>query len=179
MVATSVIRRWLFAVMTGLGLLGGLVPAVAAPSGAVQLVPIAGTIDEGMAHMVQRAVREASGRRARAIVLDVDSFGGLVSAGTEIRDALIDSPIPVYAYVSRRAWSAGALVTLAAGKIAMAPGSSIGAAEPIPKSVKTVSALRGEFESTAARTGRDRHLAGAMVDATIDVPPYKDRKSVV
>jgi membrane-bound serine protease (ClpP class) len=111
--------------------------------------------------------------------LNVDSFGGLVSAGTEIRDALLDSPLPVYAYVSRRAWSAGALVTLAAAKIVMAPGSSIGAAEPIPKSPKTVSALRGEFESTAARNHRDPRLAGAMVDAGLDVPAYKSPGAIL
>jgi membrane-bound serine protease (ClpP class) len=175
-----VIRRWVFRTLVAWGLLVGLVPAAAgtsqaagAPAAAVEVVSIAGTIDEGMAHMVERAVREASAEHARAIVLDVNSFGGLVSAGTEIRDALIGSQLPVYAYVSQRAWSASALVTLAAAKIAMAPGSSIGAAEPIPKSVKTVSALRSEFESTAAREHRDPRIAGAMVDATLDAPPYK------
>jgi membrane-bound serine protease (ClpP class) len=175
-----VIRRWVFGTLLAWGLLAGLVPAFArtspagsAPPASVEVVPIAGTIDEGMAHMVERAVREATIGHARAIVLDVNSFGGLVSAGTEMRDALIGSPIPVYAYVSQRAWSASALVTLAAAKIAMAPGSSIGAAEPIPKSVKTVSALRSEFESTAARAHRDPRIAGAMVDATLDAPPYK------
>jgi membrane-bound serine protease (ClpP class) len=55
----------------------------------------------------------------------------------------------------------------------MAPGASIGAAQPIPKTVKTVSALRSEFESTASRYHRDAHLAGAMVDATVDAPAYK------
>jgi membrane-bound serine protease (ClpP class) len=163
----------MFAVLLAGGLAGSLFPAGAATGGAVEIVPIAGTIDEGMAHMVERAVREASAARAPAIVIDVDTFGGLVSAGTEIRDALTASEVPVYAYVSERAWSAGALVTLAASKIVMAPGSSIGAAEPIPKSVKTVSALRGEFESTAARFHRDRRLAGAMVDANLDASPYK------
>jgi membrane-bound serine protease (ClpP class) len=167
------VRRWLFAVLIGLGLLGALVRAGVAADGGVEIVPIFGTIDEGMAHMVERAVREAPARHVRALVLEVDSFGGLVSAGTEIRDALIGSHIPVDAYVSQRAWSASALVTLAAGKIAMAPGSSIGAAEPIPKSIKTVSALRAEFESTAARFHRSRRLAGAMVDASLDASPYK------
>ena len=167
------IRRWVFGMLFAWGLLAALVPAAAAPGAPVEIVPIAGTIDEGMAHMVERAVGEALERRAPAVVIDVDSFGGLVSAGTEIRDALIGSRVPVYAYVSQRAWSASALVTLAAAKIAMAPGSSIGAAEPIPKSVKTVSALRGEFESTAARQHRDPRIAGAMVDATLDAPPFK------
>jgi membrane-bound serine protease (ClpP class) len=81
--------------------------------------------------------------------------------------------VPTLAYVSRRAFSAGALITLAARKIVMAPGSSIGAAEPIPKTIKTVSALRAEFASTALRNGRNRLIAEAMVDANVDLPAYK------
>ena len=137
------------------------------------MIPIHGTIDTGMEHLVQRAVADARDRRAKAILLDVNTFGGLVDAATNIRDALYGGGVPVYAYVSERAWSAGALVTLSASKIVMAPGSSIGAAEPIPKTVKTVSALRAEFEATAARGHRDPKIAGGMVDATLAVPPYK------
>jgi hypothetical protein len=168
-----VIRRLVFAAVLVAGLAGSIGPSGAASGGTVQIVPIEGTIDEGMAHMVARAVREAPERHLRAIVLDVNTFGGLVSAGTEIRDAVDASSVPVYAYVSQRAWSAGALVTLAATKIAMAPGSSIGAAEPIPTSPKSVSALRGEFESTAARNHRNPTIAGAMVDAGLNAPQYK------
>lgn len=159
-------------VLTGGALLGA--PAFATPEdGAVVVIPIHGTIDEGMAHVVERSVREAQQMHARAIVLDVDTFGGLVSAATEMRDALLESDIPVDAYVSERAWSAGALVTLSAERIMMAPASSIGAAEPIPKTVKTVSALRGEFETTATRRHRDPTIAGAMVDANVDAPGFK------
>jgi membrane-bound serine protease (ClpP class) len=139
----------------------------------VVVVPIHGTIDTGMAHLVSRAVAEARDARAKAILLDVNTFGGLVDAATEIRDSLYHSTVPVYAYVSERAWSAGALVTLAADKIVMAPGSSIGAAEPIPKTPKTVSALRAEFESEAQRAHRDPEIAAGMVDASLAVPPYK------
>ena len=153
--------------------------ASAAPrGGGVVVIPITGTIDEGMAHLVERAVAEAKDEHARAIVLDVNTFGGLVSAATEIRDALLGSEVPVDAYV-RRAWSAGALVTLAASRITIAPGGSIGDAQPIPKTVKTVSALRSEFESTAARFHRDTRLAGAMVDATVDAPPYKEPGAIL
>ncbi|MBV8600676.1 MAG: ATP-dependent Clp protease proteolytic subunit [Candidatus Eremiobacteraeota bacterium] len=155
-----------------LGAILAVAPAFAAGDEVV-VVPIHGTIDTGMEHLVQRAVADARERKAKAIVLDVNTFGGLVDAATNIRDALYASGIPVYAYVSQRAWSAGALVTLSASKIVMAPGSSIGAAEPIPKTVKTVSALRAEFESTAARGHRDPKIAGGMVDATLAVPPYK------
>ncbi len=139
----------------------------------VVIVPIQGTVDDGMAHLVARAVAEANREHAAAIVLDVNSNGGLVSAGQEIRDSLFDAREPVVAYVSRRAFSAAALVTLAANRIVMAPGASIGAAETIPAEPKFVSAMRAEFESTALRNHRNATIAGAMVDKNVDVPQYK------
>lgn len=169
---TSVIRRLVALALVLFGAVAGVLPALAAGP-TVVVVPISGTVDDGMAHLVERAIGEARERRASAVVLQVNTFGGLVSAGTEIRDAIEHSNVPVYAYVSERAWSAGALVTLAAARISMAPGSSIGAAEPIPKTVKTVSALRAEFESTAAHTHHNPRIAAAMVDASLDVPGYK------
>lgn len=162
-----------------LGALLAFVPVAAAAPGDVVVVPIHGTIDEGMAHMVDRSVNDAEATRAAAIVIDVDTFGGLVSAATEIRDKLLAAPMPVYAFVSGRAWSAGALVTLSANHIAMAPASSIGAAEPIPKTVKTVSALRGEFAATASVRHRNVTLATAMVDANVAAPPYKARGAIL
>lgn len=139
----------------------------------VMIVPITGTVDDGMAHLVQRSVEEANQSHARAIVLDVNSPGGLVSSAFAIRDALFDAQEPVYAYVGHRAYSAAALISLAAGRIVMGPGASIGAAEPIPATVKMISGLRGEFESTAERNHRDPKIAGAMVDKNVDLPQYK------
>ncbi|MDQ6826863.1 MAG: ATP-dependent Clp protease proteolytic subunit, partial [Candidatus Eremiobacteraeota bacterium] len=153
--------------------------AAAAARDTVTVIPIHGTIDEGMAHLVARAVDSAQREGSSAIILDVNTFGGLVSAATEIRDALLASHVRTIAFVSERAWSAGALVTLSAQRIAMAPGSSIGAAEPIPKTVKSVSALRGEFESTAARNHRDPTIAAAMVDVNADAPQYKKTGSIL
>jgi membrane-bound serine protease (ClpP class) len=170
--------RRLSRVICGLAMVGGLAGSLAAavraaPSGEIIVVPIDGTVDEGMAHVVQRAVAQANADHAAGLVLDVNTPGGLVSSAFEIRDALFDAQVPTLAYVSRRAFSAGALITLAARKIVMAPGSSIGAAEPIPKTIKTVSALRAEFASTALRNGRNRLIAEAMVDANVDLPAYK------
>ncbi|GAC1305236.1 MAG: NfeD family protein [Vulcanimicrobiaceae bacterium] len=142
-------------------------------SGRVVVVPISGTVDEGMAHLVERAVREANADRAAALVLDVNTPGGLVNAAFEIRDAMFAARVPTIAYVSQRAYSAGALISLSARTIVMAPGSSIGAAEPIPNDPKHVSALRAEFAATAARNHRDVTLAAAMVDKRVDAPAYK------
>jgi membrane-bound serine protease (ClpP class) len=126
-----VIRRLLCLVLLALGAATGLAPALAAQGDPVVVVPITGTVDEGMASVVQRAVRAAHERHARAIVLDVDTAGGLATAAIQIHDALVSSDVPVYAYISQRAWAAGALIAKSAAKIEMAPGSSIGVVEPV------------------------------------------------
>ena len=172
-------RVGLLAAMTTLGAVLSLVPALAASPGDVVVIPIHGTIDEGMAHLVDRAISGAEASHAQAIVLDVDTFGGLVSAATEIRDRVLATAIPSDAYVSGRAWSAGALVTLSAQRITMAPGASIGAAEPIPTTIKTVSALRGEFSATANVRHRNATLAAAMVDANVPAPGYKNPGAIL
>ncbi len=176
------VRRVLFLVAFVLGtVLDAAHIACAAPSqrGEVVIVPIHGTIDAGVAHLVERSIADAKANGARAVVLDIDTFGGLVSAATEIRDAELGATVPVYAYVGARAWSAGALIALAAERLAMAPGSSIGAAEPIPKTIKTVSALRAEFATTATRRKRDARVAIAMVDVDANADPYNAKGTIL
>src|SRR5581483_3875384 len=167
----SLLRRWVAYGLLTWGIFG--FAAASATVRPVVVVPIEGTVDDGMAHLVARSVELANRENAAAIVLDVNSPGGLVEAAFDIRDALFSAHEPVIAYVGRRAYSAAALITLAANRIVMAPGASIGAAEPIPATVKTISALRGEFESTALRNHRPATVAGAMVDKNVDLPQYK------
>jgi membrane-bound serine protease (ClpP class) len=177
------VRRvfFLLAFIVGLVLDGARVvlaqPAVTAPQ--VIVVPVHGTIDEATAHLVERSIAEAEARRARAVVLDIDTHGGLVSAATEIRDAELRAPIPVDAYVRGRALNAGALIALAAARLEMAPGSAIGAAAPIPATVDNVSALRTTFAATALRRGRNAAVATAMVDADAPAMPYTARGTVL
>jgi membrane-bound serine protease (ClpP class) len=171
------VRPWLWSGLLLCGVTGiAGVPSMGRP---VVIVPITGTVDDGMAHVVERSVAEANEQHAQAIVLDVNSPGGLVEAAFRIRDALFSADEPVDAYVSERAYSAAALIALSASRIVMAPGASIGAAEPVefggavPPSDKIVSALRAEFESTAQRNHYDSKLAGAMVDKNVSIPEYK------
>jgi membrane-bound serine protease (ClpP class) len=164
----------------GLPLVGpGLANAVAPLSdngGAedtIVVIPIEGTIDLGLVPFVQRAIEENPS--AAAVILDVDTHGGRVDAAVQIRDTLLDTDIPVVAFVHRRAISAGALISLAADHIAFAPGGSMGAATPVqmgdgemqPVGEKVVSYMRAEMRATAEATGRDGDLAEAMVDADI------------
>jgi len=179
------LRLAFFTVCAVAGLAAGLVAtavradAPAASAGDVYVVPIHGVVDEGMAHLVQRAVDEANTAHASAVVLDVNTPGGLLDAAFEIRDAMFSAHVPTIAYVSERAYSAGALITLSAQKIVMAPGSSIGAAEPIPNDPKHVSAVRAEFGSTAVRNHRDKTLAEAMVDKNVAAPSYKQAGAIL
>jgi membrane-bound serine protease (ClpP class) len=163
--------------MVGLGLSAFAAPD--APAGGIVVVPISGTVDDGMAHIVERAVEQAQAEHAKAIVLDINTPGGLVSSAFDIRDALIHAGIPTVAYISERAYSAGALISLSCKTIVMAPGSSIGAAEPIPNDPKHVSALRAEFASTAHLNHRNATIAAAMVDKNVDLPAMKKSGAIL
>ncbi len=171
------LRAWLWCSLLLCGL--GGVAGGASFGRPVVVIPITGTVDDGMAHLVERAVNEANSSNARAVLLVVNSPGGLVSSAFRIRDALFSAKEPVDAYIAQRAYSAAALISLSANRIVMAPGASIGAAEPVeaggavPPSDKLISALRSEFESTAQRTGHSSQLAGAMVDKQVNLPEYK------
>lgn len=143
----------------------------------VAIIPIQGDIERGLSPFVQRAITLAETENARAIILNVDTFGGRVDAATVIRDAVLSTEIPVVAYINRRAISAGALISYAADHIVFAPGGSMGAATPIQMQggkaeavgEKMVSYMRSEMRSTAEANGRNGDLAEAMVDRDIEV----------
>jgi len=156
---------------------GGYVFGATSAGAPVVIVPINGVVDDGMAHLVQRAVAEANENGAQAIVLEVNSNGGLVEAAQSIKDSILSAHVPVIAYVEGRAFSSAALISLTSNKIIMAPGASIGSAEPHPDTAETVSALRSEFESSALRNHRNPMLAASMVDPSIEVPEYKAHHS--
>ena len=138
-------------------------------------IPITGTIENGLAPYVARALREAREANASAALLDIDTPGGRVDAAQRIVDAVRGADLPVYAYVNPRALSAGALVALAADSIFMRPGAVLGAATPVDGQgtkapEKYVSAMRAEFRALAEERGLDPRVAEAMVDESVGVP---------
>ena len=178
--------------LVALGLLGLLLPA--ARFAAAQAVPakpivyvlqIEGVIDLGLAPFVQRVIDEATQTGAAAVILEIDTFGGRVDAAVQIRDALLNTPLRTVGFVNKRAISAGALIGLATQTLAMATGSTIGAAAPVqtgapgvaakPAEEKTVSYVRKEFRATAEARKRPLLLAEAMVDADVDIPGVVDK----
>ena len=144
----------------------------------VYLAQVDGTIDLGLAPYIERVFAEAEREGAAAVVLQINTFGGRVDAAVQIRDAILKSPVQSIAFIDTRAISAGALISLAANAIVMAPGGTIGAAMPVQSSggettavgEKTVSYVRKEFSATAESRGRDTLVAEAMVDADVVIP---------
>ena len=153
--------------------------AFATETDEVYLVSIKGTIDLGLASYVKRALEEAVLNKAKAVILEIDTFGGRVDAATQIRDKIMSLNIPSTAYVKNRAWSAGALIALSAEYIIMDKGASIGAAEPIPSDEKNISALRAEFTSTASSRGRSEDIAAAMVDKDVEINGIIEKNKIL
>lgn len=137
--------------------------------GPVWVIPVQGTIEMGLAEFIRRTVQEAHEAGAGLILFEINTFGGRVDAATEIRDILLESAVPTAVYIPNRAISAGALIALAGQRIVMSSGATIGAAEPRPADEKTISYVRGEFEATASRMGRDPRVAAAMVDTSVAI----------
>ena len=62
------------------------------------------------------------------VIIEMDTYGGLVTDAKDIVENLLDFETPVYVFINKDAASAGALISIACDSIYMAPGASIGAA---------------------------------------------------
>src|SRR5205085_3219846 len=117
-----------------LGLSGMASTALAQPSSPVLVARIDGAIFPVVAGYVDRAIDEAEQRDAVALVLQVDTPGGLDASMRQIIQHVLRSRVPVIVYVSpngARAASAGVYITYASHLAAMAPGTNIGSATPV------------------------------------------------
>lgn len=153
----------------------GLARPAVAETTEVHVIDISGTIDLGIAAFLERQIDQAQSSGATAFIVVMDTPGGRVDAAISMRDALLATDMPTITLVDTTALSAGALIALATDTIYMAPGAVIGAATPIngatgeTADAKTISAVRGLFESTAEATGRDETFAAAMVDPDVEI----------
>ncbi|MBY0399764.1 nodulation protein NfeD [Myxococcota bacterium] len=121
--------------LTLLGLIA-LLGLAAEPStaGEILLVEIDGSINPASADYLIGAIHQAEETGAAAVLIELDTPGGLVSSTQDIIQAMLNSSVPTIVFVSPRgatATSAGTFITLAANVAAMMPGTSIGAAHPV------------------------------------------------
>jgi membrane-bound serine protease (ClpP class) len=119
------------------GLLAALALALAplaAPAAHIDVVELVGTINPATSEHLQNVIEVAEREGAEAVLIELDTPGGLLNETQEIIKAILNARVPVIVYVAPRgAWaaSAGTFITLAGHVAAMAPGTSIGAASPI------------------------------------------------
>lgn len=169
---TIVRTIWLCIVCLCVLALPAAVPVQAADS--VRAVVISGEIDNTQAALVRRSLDAAEEQRDKAVLITINTLGGQAESALKIRDMLRSTTVPTIAYITSRAWSAGALIALSCRHIVMAPGSSIGAAEPIPDTEKNVAAMKSEFSATASQMGYNPRIAEAMVDKSLGFPDYAE-----
>jgi membrane-bound serine protease (ClpP class) len=111
-----------------------LVLAASPRAETVYVATVSGGINPAVSDYIQTALVTAESSGAEALVLELDTPGGLLSSTKDIVTAILNARIPVIVFVSPRgAWagSAGTFITLAGHVAAMAPGSTIGAAHPV------------------------------------------------
>ena len=128
------IRRLLFAVMFLAGLASVLAGAAPERTRAVYVLNAVGSVNPGLAEFVIAGVHQAEKEQAEALVVQLDTPGGLDSSMRQIAQAIINAKVPVILYVAprgARAASAGVLITMSAHVAAMAPGTNLGAAHPV------------------------------------------------
>ncbi len=171
-------KNLLLTIVCGMFMLSGSLSAQ------VYRVDISDMIDGGLALYVKRVIEEAEANNARALLVEVNTFGGELQAATEIRDQLLATEIPTYAFINQRAISAGALITLACDTIGITPASTIGAAtavdmQGVKASEKIISYTRSEMRSTAEATGRNPKIAEAMVDEELEIEGLSEKGKLV
>jgi membrane-bound serine protease (ClpP class) len=124
-------RRWLYLIFVGL-LMGPGLASETVPS--IHVLSVADVINPVSAEYITENLKAAVQQGAQALIIQLDTPGGLDKSMRLIIKEMLNSPIPVVVYVApsgSRAASAGTFITLAAHVAAMAPGTNIGAAHPV------------------------------------------------
>jgi membrane-bound serine protease (ClpP class) len=174
-------RRWAIGLMSvGVALL------LAAPASASQTTaerPVLVTRLDGPLSPVGAtelidAVNEAQQRDAVALLVEINTPGGLVSSMREVVEAFLNSRVPIITYVTpngARAASAGSLIVMSGHVAAMAPTTTIGAATPEllsggDVSDKVINDAASYAEAIASRRGRNVDFARATVETGDSIP---------
>lgn len=133
-----------------LALAGGSQAALQAP---VWVAQAKGVIDPALSGFLVRTMEDAAEAGAAALVVELDTPGGLDTSMRSIIQAQIDSPIPVVIYVypqGARAASAGVYILLASDVAAMAPQTNLGAATPVSLTGDMDEVMRAKVTNDAA-----------------------------
>jgi membrane-bound serine protease (ClpP class) len=152
--------------------------ALAAPvqaPGEVLVVRVKSPIHPVSAELIADAIQAADQKGAAAVIVELDTAGGLMTSTRDITTAILGARTPVVVYVApggAQAASAGFFILMSADVAAMAPGTNAGAAHPVDGGGKDIPGVMGRkveqdsaanIRSLAVRNGRNVQLAEAAV----------------
>jgi membrane-bound serine protease (ClpP class) len=150
----------------------------------VMVMDIKSEIDPRTNRYVELALSHAKETDADIVIIEMDTYGGLLTDAKEIVDKLMDFKKPVWVYINSDAASAGALISIACDSIYMSAGASIGAATVVDESGqkapdKYQSYMRSIMRSTAEVNGRDPRIAEGMVDESFAIEGIKKEGQII
>jgi membrane-bound serine protease (ClpP class) len=144
----------------------------------IVVLPVTGDITKAQHIFIRRALKVAERANAKAVILDMDTYGGDLSATNDIQKALLSVKVPTYTFINTNAGSAGALISIATKKIWMAPTSAIGAAAPVTSegqdlqktmNEKVLSFFSAKARSIAELQGHNPDIAEAFMNKDKEV----------
>ena len=156
----------------------GIAFCTSAARGEIVKIVVDDTIQPITAEYISRAIDQAARTNAQAVLIEMNTPGGLVSSTREIIEKITSSPVPVIVYVTPtggHAGSAGIFILESADVAAMAPGTAAGAAHPValigPVQMKPDDEMRRKIEndtaalirSVASKRGRNVEAAEGAV----------------
>jgi membrane-bound serine protease (ClpP class) len=137
----------------------------------IAVVVADGMVDNFFRDGVRRRIEKAQAAGADAIILQINTYGGLVTAGLETSRFLKQLDMPIVAFVDDKAISAGSMIAMACDAIVMEPASQLGDSGVIAmgqslegtERAKAESPVLADFDDSARRKGYDPLLASSFV----------------
>ncbi len=145
----------------------------------VVAVDVDGMIHPITSEMIGRTLDQAKSEHASAVLIRLNTPGGLLNATRDIDQALLKSPVPVITYVTPsggRAASAGFFILQAGDVAAMAPGTNTGAASPVLLGQEMDKVMRQKVENDSAAALRSM-MSNRGRNATVGETTVRDAKS--
>lgn len=150
-------------------------------AGDVYTVQISSAINPPVAGFIKESITSSQKNKAEALLIQLDTPGGLDTSMRDIVKNIMEAPIPVIVYVSpsgARAASAGSIILMSAHIAAMTPGTNVGAAHPVniggnkPDKImekKVVQDAEAYARSIALKKGRNAEWAAKSVTESVSV----------
>jgi membrane-bound serine protease (ClpP class) len=184
------VRRMLF-LLVPLALLATACGGPGGPEGAVHVLKADGDVNPVMERYIDRGIDQAEDAKAMAVVIELDTPGGLMSSMEGIVKRIEEDRVPVIVFVSpkgAKAASAGTFITMAANIAAMAPSTRIGAASPVGAGGEDIEGTLGKkvtedavayARSIADHRGRNADWAEQAVREAVSATPDRAREENV